>query len=48
MKNKQYKRCLRCNRLLKTPIARQRGYGEHCWYLHKQELKRKKFKLFKI
>lgn len=29
-----YIRCKRCNRLLKSEEARQRGYGEHCWQIH--------------
>lgn len=27
----QYERCLRCNRKLKTPFAKQIGYGKTCW-----------------
>lgn len=28
---KEYDKCLRCNRKLKSEINRQRGYGEICW-----------------
>lgn len=28
------KRCLRCGRILKDPIAQERGYGEICWKKH--------------
>lgn len=29
--NIRYRRCLRCNRILKTEKAQKRGYGSCCW-----------------
>lgn len=31
---KLHKKCLRCNRTLKTQDAQERGYGEVCWKKH--------------
>ena len=28
---KEYDKCLRCGKKLKTPISRKRGYGEECY-----------------
>lgn len=39
MGDKLYKKCLRCNRKLKTIKAQKRGYGDHCWKVHKKEVK---------
>ena len=33
-------RCIKCNRPLKTPLARKRGYGTHCWQQYLKENKR--------
>lgn len=32
--NERHKRCIRCGRTLKDPIAQERGYGETCWKKH--------------
>lgn len=40
-KEEKYIRCKRCNKILKTSEAQNRGYGEHCWYIHLQEQKNK-------
>ncbi len=32
--NLKKKRCLRCGKKLKDPIAQERGYGEICWKKH--------------
>ena len=31
-----FTRCLRCNRLLRTPQAKARGYGDICWKKYKE------------
>ena len=36
-----YKRCLRCNRKLRSTKAQQRGYGEYCWKEHLKECENK-------
>lgn len=41
-------RCLRCNRILKTEEAKQRGYGDKCWIIHKKEMEANHNRLFKI
>lgn len=48
MEGKEYKRCLRCNRILKSEKARQRGYGNHCWALYNIEVKKQRKSLFDI
>lgn len=43
MNNIVYHKCQRCNRILKTEKARQRGYGDFCWKMHNlEQLKKKK------
>lgn len=29
-----HSRCLRCGKVLKSPVAQERGYGEVCWKKH--------------
>ena len=48
MGEKLYGRCKRCNRPLKTQEAQQRGYGPHCWLMHKQTKELNKPFLFKV
>jgi hypothetical protein len=48
MEEKLYGRCKRCNRPLKTQEAQQRGYGPHCWLMHKQTKELNKPFLFKV
>ena len=36
----KHTRCLRCNRILKTIEAQERGYGDYCWKIYKTELKK--------
>lgn len=43
-----YVRCKRCNRPLNSNIAKQRGYGNHCWNIHNIEVKRKDNYLFDL
>lgn len=45
MNNKEYDKCLRCGRKLKSAENRLRGYGETCW--KKVEVKQKK-RLFNV
>lgn len=33
-KKKSFSKCIRCNRVLKNPVAQERGYGEVCWQKH--------------
>ena len=42
-------RCKRCHRILVSPEARQRGYGDLCWkkYLNEQQQKNSLFPLDK-
>ena len=35
--NIRYRRCLRCNRVLKTEQAQKRGYGSSCWKKHLEQ-----------
>jgi hypothetical protein len=44
----KYTRCKRCNRPLTNDVARQRGYGNHCWHLHNVEFERKQNHLFDL
>ena len=46
--NPEFCRCLKCNRKLKTDIAKKRGYGERCWQLHKLEMKHNHSYLFNV
>lgn len=48
MEDKLYGRCKRCNRPLKSKEAQQRGYGPHCWVLHKRSKELEQPVLFKI
>lgn len=34
-------RCRRCNRILRTEDARQKGYGKFCWKLHQLEIRQR-------
>lgn len=34
---KKYLRCKRCNRILKSEEAKERGYGKICWEKHLKE-----------
>lgn len=34
-------RCKRCNKILTSPEARQRGYGELCWKIYLEENRQK-------
>lgn len=43
-----YVRCKRCNRPLNSNIAKQRGYGNHCWNIHNIEVKRRDNYLFDL
>ena len=43
-----YKRCKRCNRLLRSRLAKERGYGPHCWILHKKEEQKNTKTLFDL
>ena len=38
LKKEKFTRCLRCNRILKTLYAQQRGYGDVCWKQHKKDV----------
>lgn len=33
------RRCLRCGGLLVSDLAVRRGYGSHCWQIHKEDLR---------
>ncbi len=48
MEGKEFKRCLRCNRILKSEKARQRGYGDHCWTLYIKEVKKNQKNLWDV
>ena len=41
-KDIRYSRCKRCNRILKTELAKQRGYGEYCWRQYQKSVKNSK------
>ena len=43
MNNKEYDKCLRCGRKLKTSETRKRGYGDTCWKKIKTFQKRRLF-----
>lgn len=45
---KRYDKCKRCNRKLRTEEARKRGYGTHCFLLHRQEIKKRSKDLIDI
>lgn len=45
--DKEYNRCLKCNKLLKTKEARNRGYGDCCWKKHLIEMRNNSNKLLK-
>lgn len=40
--NNIFHKCQRCNRVLKTEKARQRGFGDFCWRLHNLEIHQKR------
>ena len=42
-KTRLHKRCLRCNRTLKTPEAQERGYGKTCWERQQQDKQNRLF-----
>ena len=42
MENKEYERCLRCNRKLKNASARKRGMGDICYKKYIAERKHKR------
>lgn len=37
-----YQKCQRCNRVLKTTFAKERGFGNYCWKLHNIEIQKKR------
>ena len=37
-----YNKCQRCNRVLKSEKAKQRGFGDYCWKLYNLEVKKAK------
>lgn len=39
---KIYQKCQRCNRILKSDKAKERGYGDYCWKLHNMQIKQSK------
>lgn len=47
--NENVIRCKRCNKVLKSAEAQQRGYGTWCWrqYLAEQQSKTSLFTIFK-
>lgn len=47
MNNKEYDKCLRCGRKLKSQENRLRGYGETCWNKVKTEQKKRLFNVSK-
>ena len=49
MKDDDNVRCKRCHKVLVSPEARQRGYGDLCWkiYLNEKEKKNSLFPLDK-
>ena len=34
IKKKEYTKCVRCGRRLKSDEAKERGYGKICWQKH--------------
>lgn len=40
----KYIRCRRCNRLLRTPEAKMRGYGAYCWLMSREHSTTKKYR----
>lgn len=41
----KYTRCLKCNKILKTERAKQRGYGDICWKQYLSEMRNNSNKL---
>lgn len=48
MENKEFEKCIRCNKPLKSKEARRRGYGDHCWKLYQKEISEKRNPLYKL
>lgn len=48
MEKREYTKCLRCNRKLRTPLAKERGYGTSCWRTYLKEQKQSSCNLFKV
>ena len=48
MQNDKHVYCKMCNKILKTPQARQRGYGYRCWKKFLKELEASKPHLFPL
>lgn len=48
MESPKYERCLKCNRPLKSELAKIRGYGAHCWKIHNIEITKKKVAIYEI
>ena len=46
--SRKFCRCLRCNRILKSEEAKEKGYGPKCWREHKLESQRNRLYLFKV